>query len=100
LCLLSSSFAPFHSKFTRKLKQTRTQSHTSQGGSRNGSKKRWTIEYFSWAATILLLVGVGFQYNQLQQTSNQVVKMQQLKKIKMEQELNQLELKTRKAKLV
>jgi SMC interacting uncharacterized protein involved in chromosome segregation len=53
----------------------------------------------SWAATILLLVGIGSQYNQLQQTSNQVVNAT-TEKVKMEQELNQLELKTRKAKLV
>jgi hypothetical protein len=46
-----------------------------------------------WAAAILLLVGIGFNTISC---SKQAIKKQP----KMEQELNQLELKTRKAKLV
>jgi hypothetical protein len=26
-----------------------------------------------WAAAILLMIGIGFQYNQLEETSNQLV---------------------------
>jgi hypothetical protein len=34
-----------------------------------------TIEtgHIGWAAAILLMIGIGFQYNQLEETSNQVV---------------------------
>ncbi|MFT5252578.1 MAG: hypothetical protein ACI87N_001592, partial [Flavobacteriales bacterium] len=53
-------------------------------------------QYVGWAAAILLLVGIGFQYNQLEQTNNQVVNAT-TEKVKMEQELNQLELKNKES---
>jgi hypothetical protein len=53
--------------------------------------RNWA-QYIGWAAAILLLVGIGYQYNELEQTSNQVVNAT-TEKVKMEQELNQLQLK-------
>jgi hypothetical protein len=41
-----------------------------------------TGQYIGWAAAILLMIGIGFQYNQLEETSNQVV--QKFKKLKVE----------------
>lgn len=52
--------------------------------------KNWS-QYIGWAAAILLLVGIGFQYNQLEQTNNQVVNAT-IEKAKIEKERNQLEL--------
>jgi hypothetical protein len=34
--------------------------------------RNWS-QYIGWAAAILLMIGIGFQYNQLEETSNQVV---------------------------
>jgi anti-sigma-K factor RskA len=53
-------------------------------------KTNWS-QYVGWAAAIVLLVGIGFQYNQLDQTTNQVVNAT-LEKAKIEKDLNQLEL--------
>ncbi len=53
-------------------------------------KKNWS-QYIGWAAAILLLVGIGFQYNQLEETNNQVVNAN-IEKTKIEKERNQLEL--------
>jgi hypothetical protein len=33
--------------------------------------RNWS-QYIGWAAAILLMIGIGFQYNQLEETSNQV----------------------------
>lgn len=88
---LSSSFAPFHSveiyeKIKAKLELNPTTKVIEMEPSRN-----WA-QYIGWAAAILLLVGIGYQYNELEQTSNQVVNAT-TEKVKMEQELNQLQLK-------
>jgi hypothetical protein len=60
------------------------------------TSRNWS-QYIGWAAAFFLLVGIGFQYNQLEQTSNQVVSTE-MRKAKVEKELNQLELKTSKMK--
>lgn len=88
---LSSSFAPFHSveiyeKIKAKLELNPTTKVIEMEPTRN-----WA-QYIGWAAAILLLVGIGYQYNELEQTSNQVVNAT-TEKVKMEQELNQLQLK-------
>ncbi|MGO4819172.1 anti-sigma factor [Flavobacterium sp. W22_SRS_FP1] len=90
---LSSSFSPFHSveiyeKIKAKLELNPTTKVIEMEPTRN-----WA-QYVGWAAAILLLVGIGFQYNKLEQTSNQVVNAT-TEKIKIEQELNQLELKNK-----
>ncbi|PRZ20646.1 anti-sigma factor [Flavobacterium granuli] len=89
---LSSSFSPFQSaanyeKIKAKLDLQQT-AVVPMEASRNWS------QYIGWAAAILLLVGIGFQYNQLQQTNNQVVNAQ-IEKVKIEKERNLLELKNK-----
>jgi len=89
---LSSSFAPFHSvenyeKIKAKLELNPTKVIEME------PTRNWS-QYIGWAAAILLLVGIGYQYNQLEQTNNQVVNAT-TEKAKMEKELNQLELKNK-----
>jgi anti-sigma-K factor RskA len=91
---LSSSFAPFHSvenyeKIKTKLGLNPTKVIEME------PTRNWA-QYIGWAAAILLLVGIGFQYNQLEQTNNQVVNAT-TEKVKMEQELNQLQLKNKES---
>jgi anti-sigma-K factor RskA len=67
---LSSSFSPFHSvaNFEKiKAKLELKHSDVIQMKSRNWSN------YIGWAAAIVLLIGIGYQYQQLGQTNNQVV---------------------------
>lgn len=89
---LSSSFSPFHSVANyEKIKAKLELKHTpviEMETSRNWS------QYIGWAAAILLLVGIGFQYNQLEQTSNQVVSTE-IEKAKFEKELNQLTIQNK-----
>jgi anti-sigma-K factor RskA len=92
---LSSSFAPFHSvenydKIKAKLELSPSNKAIEMEPARN-----WA-QYIGWAAAILLLVGIGFQYNQLEQTNNQVVNAT-TEKVKIEQELNQLELENKES---
>jgi anti-sigma-K factor RskA len=87
---LSSSFSPFQSaenyaKIKEKLDLNAAEVIPMT------PKKNWS-QYIGWAAAILLLVGIGFQYNQLEQTNNQVVNATN-EKAKVEKELNQLTLK-------
>jgi anti-sigma-K factor RskA len=80
---LSSSFSPFHSVANyEKIKAKLELKHApviEMETSRNWS------QYIGWAAAILLLVGIGFQYNQLEQTGNQVVNAE-IEKAKVEKE--------------
>ena len=86
---LSSSFSPWHSVANyEKIKAKLELKHTpviEMETSRNWS------QYVGWAAAVLLLVGIGFQYNQLEQTNDQVVSTE-MEKVKVENELNQLVL--------
>lgn len=86
---LSSSFSPWHSVANyEKIKAKLELKHTpviEMETSRNWS------QYIGWAAAVLLLVGIGFQYNQLEQTNDQVVSTE-MEKVKVENELNQLVL--------
>lgn len=84
---LSSSFSPFQSaenyaKIKEKL-GLKTAEVIPMASDRNWS------QYIGWAAAILLLVGIGFQYNQLEETNRQVVTTT-TEKSKIEQEKNQL----------
>lgn len=87
---LSSSFSPFQSaenyaKIKEKLGLNEAEVIALE------PKKNWTA-IIGWAAAILLLVGIGFQYNQLEETNNQVVNAT-TEKTKVEKELNALALK-------
>ncbi|WP_016990429.1 anti-sigma factor domain-containing protein [Flavobacterium sp. ACAM 123] len=89
---LSSSFSPFHSvanyeKIKAKL-ELKYAPVVEMENSRNWS------QYIGWAAAILLMIGIGFQYTQLQETSNQVASTE-IEKLKIEKELNDLALKNK-----
>jgi anti-sigma-K factor RskA len=89
---LSSSFSPFHSvanyeKIKAKL-ELKYAPVVEMETSRNWS------QYIGWAAAILLMIGIGFQYTQLQETSNQVASTE-IEKLKIEKELNDLALKNK-----
>jgi len=93
---LSSSFAPFHSvenyeKIKAKLELTPTKVIEME------PTRNWS-QYIGWAAAILLLVGIGYQYNQLELTNNEVVNAN-TEKVKMEQEMNQLQLKNKASEI-
>lgn len=89
---LSSSFSPFHSVANyEKIKAKLELKHADVielEPSRNWS------QYMGWAAAIILLLGIGYQYNQLDQTSNQVATTT-LEKVKLEKDLNALQLKNK-----
>jgi anti-sigma-K factor RskA len=86
---LSSSFSPFlsvsnYEKIREKLELKYAKVIPLE------PKTNWG-QYVGWAAAVLLLVGIGFQYTQLDQTNTQVVNAT-AEKAKIEQQLNLLEL--------
>ncbi|AWG22428.1 anti-sigma factor [Flavobacterium faecale] len=90
---LSSSFAPFNSvgnyeKIKAKLDLT------SESKVIDFEPKRSLSPYIGWAAAVLLLIGVGYQYSQLSSSNNQVVNAT-TEKAKMEKELNTLTLENK-----
>ena len=89
---LSSSFAPFQS--VKNYAAIKEKLNLSAPEVITMSPKRNWSQYIGWAAAILLLAGIGFQYNQLELTNNQIVTTN-LEKVKIEKERN--ELATKKA---
>jgi anti-sigma-K factor RskA len=90
---LSSSFSPFHSvaNFEKiKAKLELKHSNVVQMKPRNWSN------YMGWAAAVVLLIGIGYQYQQLGQTKNKVVAIGNEKE-KLTKELNFLEQKNKAA---
>ena len=89
---LSSSFSPFYSVANyEKIKAKLELKHTKV--IELEPTRNWA-QYIGWAAAILLMVGVGYQYNQLNLTSNQVANTQ-IEKVKIEKELQTLELQNK-----
>ncbi|WP_293890402.1 anti-sigma factor [Flavobacterium sp.] len=94
---LSSSFSPFisHSQF-EKIK--------SQLALKYGKvidmkpRSNWTA-YMGWAASILLLIGIGYQYSKLNQTNNQVVTIEK-EKSKFQEVVVNLETKNKETQNV
>ena len=89
---LSSSFSPFHSvanyeKIKEKLELKHSPKVIELEPTRNWS------QYVGWAAAVLLLAGIGYQYNQNQFETNQVVQISTIEKAKLEKDLKALELK-------
>ena len=87
---LSSSFSPFQSaenyaQIKEKLDLKATEVIPM------APKRNWA-QYIGWAAAVLLLGGIGFLYQQLEQTNNQVVNVS-VEKSKLEKERNELVLK-------
>ena len=87
---LSSSFSPFHSVANFEKIKTKLELKYANVIQMEPSANR--LQYIGWAAAILLLIGLGYQYNQLNLTSTQVVDVQ-LEKTKMEKEFNVLKIK-------
>ncbi len=87
---LSSSFSPFHSVANfEKIKAKLELKHANVIQMEPSSNR---FQYMGWAAAILLLVGVGYQYNQLNQSSTQIANTQ-IEKAKLEKEFNVLKIK-------
>lgn len=94
---LSSSFSPFisHSQF-EKIKAQLELKHSKIVTMQSGSN--WTA-YMGWAASILLLIGIGYQYSKLNDTNNQVVTIEKEKSKLLETVVN-LETKNKETETV
>ena len=89
---LSSSFSPFISaEQFEKIKEKLELKHSKV--IELEPIRNWS-QYIGWAAAIILLVGIGYQYNQLEQTNTQVVNVEATK-AKIEKDLNALQLKNK-----
>ena len=89
---LSSSFSPFHSVANFEKIKTKLELKHSKIIELEPTRN-WS-QYVGWAAAILLLVGIGYQYNQLEQTNTQIVNVEATK-AKIEKDLNALQLKSK-----
>ena len=88
---LSASFSPFHSVANyEKIKEKLELKHSPKVIELEPTSS-WS-QYIGWAAAVLLLVGIGYQYNEMQVTSNQVASATN-DKAKLEKDLKMLELK-------
>ena len=88
---LSSSFSPFHSIANyEKIKEKLELKHTPVINLESSGNK---MQYLGWAAAVLLLIGLGYQYNELNVTSSQVVATK-LEKATLEKEFKSLKIKS------
>ncbi|SHG21009.1 Anti-sigma-K factor rskA [Flavobacterium micromati] len=89
---LSSSFSPFHSVANfEKIKEKLELKHAKVVEMKPTTN--WS-QYIGWAAAVLLLAGIGFQYMQIDQNNSQVANAT-IKKTKLEKELKILILKNK-----
>lgn len=87
---LSSSFSPFYSVANyEKIKAKLELKHAEVIQLKPATN--WS-QYIGWAAAVLLLLGIGYQYIQLNETSTQVA-ITEIEKAKLEKEFNVLKLK-------
>ncbi|MFV5692101.1 anti-sigma factor domain-containing protein [Flavobacterium sp. LT1R49] len=89
---LSSSFSPFHS--VENFEKIKDKLELKQAKVIELEQTRNWAQYIGWAAAILLLVGIGYQYNQMEQTNTQVVNAKE-EKAKIEKDLDALQLKNK-----
>ncbi|NDP27712.1 MAG: anti-sigma factor [Flavobacterium sp.] len=90
---LSSSFSPFHSVANfEKIKAKLEMKHS---GVIQMKPKNNNYQYIGWAASLLLFVGIGYQYLQLSETHNLVVNAEKEKTILQKNVIN-LKLKNEK----
>nr|WP_314897036.1 anti-sigma factor [uncultured Flavobacterium sp.] len=89
---LSSSFSPFHS--VANYEKIKSKLELKQAKVIELEPTRNWVQYIGWAAAILLLVGIGYQYNQMEQTNTQVVNTE-AEKAKLEKEFNVLQIKNK-----
>ncbi|MEO5777476.1 MAG: anti-sigma factor [Flavobacterium sp.] len=94
---LSSSFSPFisHSQF-EKIKSQLELKHSKVVTMKSGSN--WTT-YLGWAASILLLIGIGYQYSKVNECKNQVVTVEQ-EKSKLQETVVDLETRNKETETV
>jgi anti-sigma-K factor RskA len=88
---LSSSFSPFLSVDNFEKVKEKLELKHAEVIQLEPTKNR--SQYIGWAAAVLLLVGLGYQYNQLDQTSAQVANTE-IEKAKLEKEVNVLKVKS------
>ena len=89
---LSSSFSPFHSVANyEKIKEKLELKHSKV--IELEPTRNWS-QYIGWAAAVLLLVGIGYQYNQMEMSTNQVANAN-VEKVKLEKDLKNLEFKNK-----
>jgi len=89
---LSSSFSPFHSVANfEKIKAKLELKHSSVIQMKPATN--WS-QYMGWAAAIVLMLGVGYQYQKLGENNNQVVSIG-IEKEKLTKELDLLEQKNK-----
>ena len=94
---LSSSFSPFisHSQF-EKIKTQLELKHSKVVSMKSRSN---VASYLGWAASIVLLIGVGYQYSKLNDTSNQVVIIEK-EKSKLQETVVNLETQNKETQTV
>ncbi len=94
---LSSSFSPFisHSQF-EKIKAQLELKHSKVVTMKSGSN--WST-YLGWAASIVLLIGIGYQYSKLNETKNQVITVEK-EKSKLQEAVVDLETKNKETETV
>jgi anti-sigma-K factor RskA len=88
---LSSSFSPFLSVANFEKVKEKLELKHAEVIQLEPTKNR--SQYIGWAAAVLLTVGLGYQYNQLDQTSAQVANTE-IEKAKLEKEVNVLKVKS------
>jgi len=70
---LSSTFSPFHS--VANYEKIKTKLELKHGKIVEMTPARSKYTYIGWAAAVVLLLGIGYQYQQLNETNNQVVEI-------------------------
>jgi anti-sigma-K factor RskA len=94
---LSSSFSPFISN--SQFEKIKSQLSLKYGKViEMKPRSNWT-NYIGWAASILLLVGIGYQYSKLSETNNQVVTVEK-EKSKLQETVVGLETKNKETQTV
>ncbi|WNM18221.1 anti-sigma factor [Flavobacterium capsici] len=94
---LSSSFSPFISN--SQFEKIKAQLELKHSNVIQMQPKTSRYSYIGWAASIVLLLGVGYQYFQLNNTKEQIVVVEQEKK-QLKDSVNVLELNNRYTKEV
>ena len=89
---LSSSFSPFisHSQFEK----IKSQLELKHGKVVDFKSKNNKASYLGWAASIALLIGIGFQYSKLNQSNTQI-KSIEVEKSKLQETVVGMELKSK-----
>ena len=89
---LSTSFSPFLS--AENFEKIKTQLNLKYSKVIDMKPRNNRLQYLGWAAAVILLVGVGYQYTQLNETQNQVVNVQK-EKNNLQNAVASLELKNK-----